>query len=225
MRIGGRVERMNERTVTQSPPTRRRGETTRLAILEAAFHEFSEQGLSGARVDAIAERCSANARMIYYYFGSKAGLYAAVLENAYAAMREAESGLLLDALEPVTAIEMLCGFIFDYHEAHPGYSRLVCIENIHRGEHLTASPMAKAQNRPILTTLDDILRRGAASGVFRKDATPWEVHILMTAFPFFRVANRHTLQAIFERNTLDARTRRRHRQMAVKALLGFLQPE
>ena len=206
----------------QAPPPRRRGEGTRLAILHAAACEFADQGLSGARVDAIAARCSANVRMIYYYFGSKAGLYAAVLEEAYVAMRQAEAELRLDTLKPQAAIETLCGFIFDYHEAHPDYSRLVCIENIHRAENLMASPSAKAQNRPILTTLGGILRRGVAEGVFRPDVTPWEAHIMMTAFPFFRVANRHTLQAIFDRNTLDKRTRRRQRKLAAEAVLRLL---
>lgn len=215
---------MDQDIAAEPPPVRRRGQATRLAILKAAFREFSDQGLSGARVDAIAERCGLNVRMIYYYFGSKAGLYAAVLEDAYAAMREAEARLQLDALEPDAAIEMLCGFIFDYHEAHPDYSRLVCIENIHRAEHLDASPTAPAQNRPILATLDRILRRAAAAGTFRADVTSWDVHILMTAFPFFRVANRHTLEAIFGRNTLDTRTRKRQRRMAAEAVLGFLRP-
>ena len=38
-------------------------------------------GLTGARVDAIAERTNTTKRMLYYYFGSKEGLYEAVLET------------------------------------------------------------------------------------------------------------------------------------------------
>ena len=46
-------------------------EKTRDDILQAAIAEFVAQGLSGARVDAIAERTKTSKRMIYYYFNSK----------------------------------------------------------------------------------------------------------------------------------------------------------
>ena len=42
-------------------------------ILTVARTEFTEHGLSGARVDAIAEKTRTTKRMIYYYFGSKEG--------------------------------------------------------------------------------------------------------------------------------------------------------
>ncbi|MCF5386877.1 TetR family transcriptional regulator, partial [Pseudomonas syringae] len=50
-------------------------EKTREDILQAAVAEFVAHGLSGARVDAIAERTKTSKRMIYYYFGSKEQLY------------------------------------------------------------------------------------------------------------------------------------------------------
>jgi TetR/AcrR family transcriptional regulator len=59
-------------------------EGTRRRILDAALHEFSEKGISGARVDAIAARADTNKRMLYHYFGSKDGLYRAVLQEGLA---------------------------------------------------------------------------------------------------------------------------------------------
>lgn len=50
-------------------------EKTREDILQAAVAEFVAHGLTGARVDAIAERTKTSKRMIYYYFGSKEQLY------------------------------------------------------------------------------------------------------------------------------------------------------
>ena len=58
-------------------------EKTRENILQEAIVEFVQQGLSGARVDAIAERIHTSKRMIYYYFGSKEQLYVEVLEKLY----------------------------------------------------------------------------------------------------------------------------------------------
>ena len=55
----------------------RDAERTQQAILAAAEDEFADKGLAGARVDTIAEQSGVNKRMLYYYFGSKEGLYIA----------------------------------------------------------------------------------------------------------------------------------------------------
>jgi AcrR family transcriptional regulator len=52
-------------------------------ILRAALKEFAEKGLSGARVDRIAQEADVNIRMIYYFFGSKEGLLEAVLSEIF----------------------------------------------------------------------------------------------------------------------------------------------
>ena len=56
-------------------------------ILEVALSEFAENGMAGARIDTIASRTSTSKRMLYYHFGSKEGLYAAVLDHAYRQVR------------------------------------------------------------------------------------------------------------------------------------------
>jgi TetR/AcrR family transcriptional regulator len=69
-------------TVQNSNPNRRdRADRTRKAILRAAILEFSTHGLAGARTDAIAESAKVNKALLYYYFKSKSGLYAAALEE------------------------------------------------------------------------------------------------------------------------------------------------
>ena len=66
---------MAETTTTRNP------EATRNRILSAALSEFAAKGISGARVDRIATRSKTNKRMLYHYFGSKAGLFKAVLNQ------------------------------------------------------------------------------------------------------------------------------------------------
>lgn len=56
-------------------------EATKARILAAAVREFSAKGISGARVDAIAARAKVNKRMLYYYFGSKEGLFREILRR------------------------------------------------------------------------------------------------------------------------------------------------
>ena len=144
-------------------------ERTRQEILEAATHEFVEHGLAGARVEAIAARTATVKRMIYYYFGSKEGLYLAVLEQAYAGIRTAEMGLDLLVLEPVEAIRRLVEFTFDYHEANPGFSRLVSIENIHNGAHMARSEPIHGVNQGVIEIMTAVISKGQQSGAFRRD--------------------------------------------------------
>ncbi len=88
-------------------PAKRDADATRTRILEAARTEFARAGLSGARIDDIAERAQANKRMIYHYFGSKEALFTAVLEVAYQHVKAAEAQLDLDSLSPRDALERL----------------------------------------------------------------------------------------------------------------------
>ena len=65
---------------TTSVSTRElRADQTQKRILRAAVQEFSTHGLSGARTDRIAESAKVNKALLYYYFKSKQGLYAAAV--------------------------------------------------------------------------------------------------------------------------------------------------
>jgi len=213
---------MSASTVQAEPRRPRDPAATQQSILDAAFVEFSDNGLSGARVDAIAARAGTTVRMIYYYFGSKDGLYRTVLERGYAAIRAAESELGLDALPPVAAIQRLAGFVFDYEEANPRFVRLVSIENIHRAEHIGRSETIRRLNETVIVSIAAILERGKREGVFRRDAEPIDVHLLMTGFCFFRVSNRYTLGTVFGKDPLSPELRERHRRMIVDSVLGYL---
>ena len=118
---------------------RRDPDRTREAILAAAQDEFALKGLSGGRVDEIARRARANKRMIYHYFGSKQGLYLAVLERVYEGLRGSERTLDLADLEPDAAIKRLIEFNFDYCRRHPELISLINNENLHQARHLLHS--------------------------------------------------------------------------------------
>src|SRR6266702_2643429 len=112
-------------------------EQTKRNILEVATQEFSSMGLTGARVDAIAERTNTTKRMLYYYFGSKEGLYEAVIEEAYANIRALEQSLHLDTMDPREGLRELVEFTFDFHDKHHDFVRLVTIENIHSAKYVS----------------------------------------------------------------------------------------
>jgi AcrR family transcriptional regulator len=198
-------------------------ERTRREILAAARAEFAANGLSGARVDAIAGRMKTNKRMIYYYFGSKEGLYLAALEQVYGDIRRMEQELDLDRLTPADAVRRLIEFTFDYQEAHPDFIRMVSIENIHNGRHLAKSEHLRNLNASVIQQLDLLLRRGREAGVFRSDIGPVDVHMLISAFCFFRVSNRHTFGALFGWDLSAPDLRKRHKRMIGDAILGLLE--
>ena len=88
-------------------PRKNNPEKTRENILQAAITEFVQQGLSGARVDAIAERTATSKRMIYYYFGSKEQLYVEVLLKLYGDIRSTEHRLHLGELAAPDALSLI----------------------------------------------------------------------------------------------------------------------
>ncbi len=147
-----------------------------------------------------------------------------MLERAYADIREAERRLDLDRLSPEAAVRRLAGFTFDYHEAHPGFIRLVATENIHNGQHLAQSDAIKAVNRTAVDTLAEVMARGKREGVFRADADPIDIHMLISAFCFFRVSNRHTFGLLFDRDLLDPKLRARHKRLIADLVLDALEP-
>src|SRR5438105_10362065 len=59
---------------------------TRRRILKAASRVFAEQGYEGASIRDIVTRADVNQAAINYHFGSKEGLYRAVLQAAVRAL-------------------------------------------------------------------------------------------------------------------------------------------
>jgi AcrR family transcriptional regulator len=178
----------------------RDADATRANILSVAMEEFSSKGLSGSRVDEIAERTHTVKRMIYYYFGSKEGLYRAVLEHAYEHFRTIESELDLDCLPPLQALRRLVQVTFDYHNKHPEFVRLVMNENIHKGAHIGHLASIKERNRAVIAKLRKLIDRGTAGGEFRADIDPIELHMSISALCFYNVSNRYTFSTIFGRD-------------------------
>jgi AcrR family transcriptional regulator len=197
-------------------------QTTRAEILRAALAVFAEKGFDGARVDDIAARAQTAKPTIYYHYRSKADLYVAALEDAYAGMRDMEVSLRLDLSDPVDAITRLVEASFDYHADHPEWVRLVSIENLHLGRHVVGKPNWERRHEPILELLRAVLHAGEDLGIFRTGVDPLHLHWLISAMCFHRVANRYTWQANFGIDLADAAHRDAQRIVTVESVLRFL---
>lgn len=201
--------------MTEAPIRRRDRERTRANLLKVATEAFAESGYAGTKVDEIADRTHTTKRMIYYYFGSKEKLYLAVLENAYRGIREAEQAVHVGDLDPVDAVRRIAELTYDHHLNHSEFIRLVSIENIHRGSFIRRLEPLRELNSTALDVLDDALSRGRENGVLRADVDALDVHLLISSYCFFQVANQHTFGFLFDHDLLAP-----ERQGHLRAMIG-----
>jgi len=195
---------------------------TQQDILNVAAKEFSEKGLAGARVDEIAATTKTSKRMIYYYFGSKEGLYLATLEAKYKKVRDTENQLNLAHMAPEAALRCLVAVTFDHHLNNEDYIRMVMNENMNRAKYLKQSPQVQDLNRPAIQILTDIYERGVASGVFRAGLDPADIHASISALAFFNVSNRHTFGLIFQQDNHSPAYVAMRRENIVEMILRYV---
>jgi TetR/AcrR family transcriptional regulator len=167
-------------------------------ILKAARQEFSRSGFDGARVEKIGARAKVSKGMIYHCFGSKDGLFVAVLEELYGLLNQNNDELVVNDCEPVEGIQRLTAHTFRYFAENPEFIILVNSENLMKGRHLKKSRTMREMFRPVHDKLDYLLRMGADQGIFRKDVETTQFYISIVALGYFFLSNRHTLGVVFD---------------------------
>lgn len=215
---------IRSRSPRRTPHSPRDPERTRAAILAAATQEITTKGLDGARVDEIARRSGVNKRMIYHYFGDKEGLYLAVLETTYAAIRTAEIGLQLADRDPVEGMRELVLFTWQYFIDHPEFLSLLGTENLHRAAYLKKSKRIRDLHSPLVGMIADLLERGARKRVFRGGVDPVDLYVTIAALGFFYMSNRHTLSTIFGRDLATPANLEARGRHIVEVVLAYLKP-
>jgi TetR/AcrR family transcriptional regulator len=143
-----------------------RADRTRKTILRAAIREFSLHGLAGARTDAIAESARVNKALLYYYFKSKKGLYAAAIDEVSGAVAERA----LAALDPIhSAGERLLRTAlshFDRILTQRDFQSLMQQEMVRmrRGESEALPTMVENVFKPLLGKLEEAVHDGIKTG-------------------------------------------------------------
>ena len=161
-------------------------------------------------------------RMIYYYFGSKEDLYVAVLERAYRGIREAERALSSSDLAPVEALREVAQLTFDHHHRHPAFIRIVAVET-----STTAPIYARSAGWPTLAPpqprlLEEILERGRVDGTLRGDVDALDVHMVISSYCVFQIANNHTFGYLFDRDMQSPGTRQHNRELLGDLVVSWL---
>lgn len=196
---------------------------TRAKILQAALREFSERGLPAASTDDIAERCGVNKRMIYYYFGSKEGLYLAALESVYENLVAREKEINVEHLDPPAAIETMINLKIDYYLENPHFVSFLSMENFYKARHLRKSKKLETLRAPLTDVITRILERGRRSGHFRQDVEPVDFYVSMCALCIMYFSNQYTFGAIFGRDLMTPANIERRRRTVIDFVLSYLQ--
>ena len=197
-------------------------EGTRERILRTAISEFSEKGYNGARVLTICRKSRANPRMIYHYFGGKDRLYVAVLEHVLGELRREELKLDIEHVGPVEGMMQLFDFTYEHFGKHPELIHLLSGENLLRARFLKKSSKTPVVASPLIALIGQLLRKGEASGEFRKNIDPLQLYVTMVGFAYFHRSNAHTLSVIFKSDILEPDWQDEHKRYAREMTLRFL---
>ena len=170
---------------------------TRERILRHATAEFATKGYDGARVDSIARRCQLSKNMLYHYFNSKEGLFIAVLERTYERLRARQRDFAVRGSDPVDAMRELIAHTFSALLEHREVIALLNSENLHKGRHIQRSRRIRVLYEPLVDTIREVLRRGAAQGIFRRDIDPVTLYVSLSSLAYHYISNQYTLKAAF----------------------------
>jgi TetR/AcrR family transcriptional regulator, upper aerobic nicotinate degradation pathway regulator len=168
---------------------------TQAQILRAAIEIFARYGYEGGSTEKISKLAKSHDRMIYYYFGSKQGLYVAAIQEIYKQFNTAEAKLKLDYTKPVEALKEVSHFIWKYYQKHPEFITLLNNENLHRGEFISTSQETKQFSSPAISIVDQVLKQGKSIGIFRQDITARDIYLLIASMGYFYLSNQYTLSA------------------------------
>lgn len=205
-----RSSRSSRSAASRPTATRRTGareqaaQSTRENILRAATRVFARHGYEGGSVEKISSAARSFDRMIYYYFGSKQGLFIEVLEAIYRHMNEAESRIELCVDDPAQALQAVIRFMLGYYRKHPEFVTLLNAENQHKGKHICKSLRAREYSSPAIEVLRQLLASGQAQGLFRPDVAARDIYLLIAACGYFYMSNRHTLSAFLGQDLMAA---------------------
>jgi len=200
-------------------------ERTRGRILAAATAIFAEHGFAGARVEAITSAAGVNMRMIYHYFGDKAGLYVAVLEHLLGELRQAEARPIPTGGSAISALLSIFDTIFEHFGDSPELVRILSTENVMSARFLKSSVETPTVASPSLRNIGTLLERGRRDGSIRRTVDPLHLYVVMVGLAYFHRSNGHTLSHIWSTDIYAPDWQEVHHQLGRDVLRSFLTSE
>jgi AcrR family transcriptional regulator len=131
-------------TVTQAPTrSDRRKAATAAAIMKAAERNFLDKGFHGAKIEDIAGEADVATGSIYVHFGSKEGLYLALIERALQVEEQYLAKAFEDGKTPTEQLIASGDAYLRFYLEHPGYFRMLAFPYFDMRPKAKLDPVAK----------------------------------------------------------------------------------
>lgn len=152
-----------------APPTRRsrvtaQGALSRDRILDAALDTMSERGFSASSVDAICRQAGVVKTALYWHFGSKEGLLAAVLDRVSTEWIDEIRRSVDPSGAPLERLDAALAGIRHIVETRPLHLRLLLSVLLERSE---SDPVTRQTLGRIFTQARDALQHGLEDNLGR----------------------------------------------------------
>jgi TetR/AcrR family transcriptional regulator len=203
-----------------SAGTTKRGK--RQLLIDVATKQFAELGYDGARVDSIVEECKVSKNLLYHYFESKEALFIAVMEQAYASMREEQNEWSFAELEPEDAIAKLVIVTFEHFLRQPTIISLLNTENLHKAKHIAQSSKIPQLYDPLLKTINELLARGKKLKKFKDHIDPVDLYITIAGLGYFYLSNSYTLSFVLGEDLMTKERLAQRRKHMVEVVLAYI---
>jgi TetR/AcrR family transcriptional regulator len=152
-------------------------------ILDAAENLFAEYGYNATSVRKLADTVGVNPALVHYYFGTKAGLLAAVMDRALEPLARAIAAM--QASDSVQ-VEDVAALLIDMASRHPAMPRLITREVLLGGGDMQAL-FAERYAPRLGGALPALVRREQDRGRVRPNLDPGAATLMLLGlcmFPF-----------------------------------------
>jgi TetR/AcrR family transcriptional regulator len=199
---------------------------SRDALLAAAERLFAERGFEATSLTDIGAAAGLSRGTPNYFFGSKEGLYRAVLERAF----EARDRATATAFRPLrewdgsggssslrAALAEAVGSYMAFLSGHPSFQRLVQREELSGGNRLQGVERESSAIRDAFEALRSSSGAPQLEGFDVDDAV-----LVCVSLTYSPLAQHATFMAALGRDLDDPATRERHVELVVGQLLALL---
>ncbi|MEH3053702.1 MAG: TetR family transcriptional regulator [Patulibacter minatonensis] len=189
----------------------RDGRKSRRKLLDAATAEFAEYGIAGARVDRISAASGVNKAQMYGWYGSKDGLFDAVLAE--------HLERIVDTV-PLTAAD-LPGYAVALYDSYLTDPELVRLASWYRLERVPAGELLAGHGDHLAESKLAAIAQAQADGLIAGGIEPADVYALVIAL----ASTWSPISATFAASAADAEPDHDRRRATLRrAVAGALVP-